>query len=79
MNHPDRPFGDNQWFELSTVYTLDWARDQVKTIRGRDIADPVTEELYWSGLEFMLDLSWEDVEESWSYPAPSNQSYLLVA
>lgn len=77
MNHPDRPFGDNRWYGLSTFYTLDWVRDQVKTIHGRDIADPITEELYCSGLEYRLDFSWE--KHSWSVEPPSIKFYLLAA
>ena len=46
MNHPDRPFGDKQWYRLSTIYYLDRNFDQVKLKPGRDPTDLIREELY---------------------------------
>ena len=57
MNHPDRPFGDKHWYRLSTIYHLERNLDQVKVITGRDIADEIREELYWSGLGYKLEFS----------------------
>ena len=79
MNHPDRPFGDKRWYRLSTVYVLDRTRDQLNTKPGRDVTDPYTEELYWSGLGYRLEFSWTTEGQSWSDPPPSIEFYLLAA
>ena len=78
MNHPDRPFGDRHWYGLSTVYILGRIRDKVKIEPGRDISDPYTEELYWSGLEYRLEFAWKLVGQFWSVPPPSIRFYLLA-
>lgn len=79
MNHPDRPFGDKRWYQLSTVCVLDRADDQVKTKPGRSSTSPYKQELYWSGLEYRLGFSWKTVGQSWSDPPPSIEFYLLAA
>ena len=78
MDHPDRPFGCKQWYRLSTVYVLDHNLDQVKRRPGRDSTDPYTEELYWSGLGYSLEFSWESLGQPRSDPPPV-KFHLLAA
>ena len=56
MDHPDRPFGDEDWYRLSAIYHLERNLDHLKRIPGDDIADEIREELYWSGLGYKLEL-----------------------
>ena len=78
INHPDRPFGDRQWYRLSTVYLLDQNLDQVEVISGCDSTDPYTEELDWSGLGYKLEFSWDSLGQRWRDPPPI-KLHLLAA
>ena len=78
-NHPDRPFGDERWYRLSTIYVIDRTRDKVETERGRDTTDPYTENLSWSGLGYKLKFSWQGLGQSWSGRPPPVEFYLLAA
>ena len=78
INHPDRPFGDRQWYRLSTVYRLDQNLDQVKAKPGRHSTSPSEEELYWSGLGYKLEFSWDSLGQRWSGPTPI-KFHLLAA
>ena len=79
MNNPDRPFGYERWYRLSTVYVLDRVLDQVEKERGRSSTDPYVEKLYWSGLRYRLQFSWKDEFQSRISQTPSIEFQLLAA
>ena len=79
MDHPDRPFGDERWYRLSTAYTLDRVRDKVKTTPGRSSTSPYRQDAYWSGLAYKLSFCWSDEDRAWSDPPPSLDYHLLAA
>ena len=79
INNPDRPFGYERWYRLSTVYVLDRALDQKKIETGRSSTDPYKEKLYWSGLRYRLKFSWKDDFQSWISQPPSIEFELLAA
>ena len=79
MNNPDRPFGYERWYRLSTVYVLDQVLDQVEIVSGRSSTNPYEEKLYWSGLRYRLNFSWKDEFQSWKSQPPSIEFQLFAA
>ena len=79
LNNPDRPFGYERWYRLSTVCVLDPVLDQVKIENGRSSTDPYVEKLYWSSLRYRLEFSWKDEFQSGISQPPSIEFQLLAA
>ena len=79
LNNPDRPFGYERWYRLSTVCVVDPVLDQLKIENGRSSTDPYVEKLYWSSLRYRLEFSWKDESQSWISQPTSIEFQLFAA